>query len=196
MEAFMPSRRTLLFAGAGSLVLALAPLPALAARHSQSSARPPRRVPSSYVAAARAHGVPPVLLFAVALQESQQLWRTATGRTLLPWPWTLNIAGTPARFATRVACQKVLDDTLARGQKTVDIGLMQVCWRYHGQRFARPAAALEPLTNLDAGAAILAEHYRERGSWRRAVALYHSATPARGDAYAVQVFAHLRGLDA
>ena len=192
----MRSRRTLLLAGAGSLVLSLMPLPALAAKRSKSPAHPPRRVPSSYVQVARAHGVAPALLFAVALQESQQLWRTDTGRTLLPWPWTLNIAGTAARFKTRVACQTVLDDTLARGQKTVDIGLMQVCWRYHGQRFARPAAALEPLTNLAAGATILAEHYRESGSWRRAVALYHSATPARGEAYAAQVFERLRGLDA
>ena len=190
----MLSRRALLFGSVAAL--ALAPLPTLAAKRTKHPARAPRRVPSSYEQVARAHGVAPALLFAVALQESQQLWRTATGATLLPWPWTLNIAGTAARFKTRVACQKVLDDTLARGQKTVDIGLMQVCWKYHGQRFARPAAALEPLTNLDAGATLLAEHYRQTGSWRRAVALYHSATPWRGEAYAAQVFARLRGLDA
>lgn len=53
--------------------------------------------PPAYQLAAHDANIPSTVLFAIALQESGTRVR---GR-LLPWPWTLNIAGTPYRFATR-----------------------------------------------------------------------------------------------
>lgn len=53
--------------------------------------------PPAYKAIAIRHGVPPVVLYSVALQESG----TRLRGQLVPWPWTLNVAGTGYRFATR-----------------------------------------------------------------------------------------------
>ena len=65
--------------------------------------------PPAYQLAAHDADIPSTVLFAIALQESGIRVR---GR-LLPWPWTLNIAGTPYRFATRqAACHALLQACL------------------------------------------------------------------------------------
>lgn len=57
--------------------------------------------PPAYQLAAQQAGVPSPVLYAVALQESGARLR---GR-LIPWPWTLNVAGRAERYATRAeAC--------------------------------------------------------------------------------------------
>lgn len=57
--------------------------------------------PPAYQLAAHRADVPAAVLYAVALQESGAMLR---GR-LVPWPWTLNVAGSPQRYATRAeAC--------------------------------------------------------------------------------------------
>jgi hypothetical protein len=54
-------------------------------------------VPPAYEIAVRGSRVPAALLYAVALQESGMRW---SGR-FVPWPWTLNVAGTPYRLLNR-----------------------------------------------------------------------------------------------
>ena len=57
--------------------------------------------PPAYQLAAQRAGIPSPVLFAVALQESGARLH---GR-LIPWPWTLNVAGRAERYATRAeAC--------------------------------------------------------------------------------------------
>ena len=57
--------------------------------------------PPAYQLAAQRAGIPSPVLFAVALQESGARLH---GR-LIPWPWTLNVAGQAERYATRAeAC--------------------------------------------------------------------------------------------
>ena len=67
--------------------------------------------PPAYRLAAHRADVPAAVLYAVALQESGA---TLRGR-LIPWPWTLNVAGTPQRYATRAAACAGLRRALARG---------------------------------------------------------------------------------
>jgi hypothetical protein len=57
--------------------------------------------PTAYQVAARQAGVPPTVLYAVALQESSIRLRGER----VPWPWTLNIAGASRYYSTRAeAC--------------------------------------------------------------------------------------------
>ena len=110
--------------------------------------------PPAYQLAAHDADIPSTVLFAIALQESGIRVR---GR-LLPWPWTLNIAGTPYRFATRQAACKALLQALARQDaKRVDAGLGQTNLGYHRQRFSSPCEALDPYRNLAVTAALLQE---------------------------------------
>ncbi|GAB5337070.1 lysozyme family protein [Pseudomonas fluorescens] len=131
--------------------------------------------PPAYQLAAHDADVPSTVLFAIALQESGIHVR---GR-LLPWPWTLNIAGTPYRFATRqAACHALLQALARHDAKRVDAGLGQTNLGYHGQRFSGPCEALDPYRNLAVTAALLREHHASTGDWVSAAVRYHR--PAGG----------------
>lgn len=131
--------------------------------------------PPAYQLAAHDADIPSTVLFAIALQESGIRVR---GR-LLPWPWTLNIAGIPYRFATRqAACHALLQALTLHDAKRVDVGLGQTNLGYHGQRFSSPCEALDPYRNLVVTAALLQEHHAATGDWVLAAGRYHR--PAGG----------------
>ncbi|WLH20990.1 MULTISPECIES: lytic transglycosylase [Pseudomonas] len=131
--------------------------------------------PPAYQLAAHDADIPSTVLFAIALQESG----TRVRDRLLPWPWTLNIAGTPYRFATRqVACHALLQALARHDAKQVDVGLGQTNLGYHGQRFSSACEALDPYRNLAVTAALLQEHHAATGDWVLAAGRYHR--PAGG----------------
>lgn len=115
--------------------------------------------PPAYQLAAQQAGVPSPVLYAVALQESGARLR---GR-LIPWPWTLNVAGRAERYATRAEACAGIRRALARTPvNRIDAGLGQVNLGYHAHRYAHPCELLDPYRNL----AIAAETCRS--STRRA----------------------------
>jgi soluble lytic murein transglycosylase-like protein len=161
-----------------------------------SMARPsraPAAIPPAYSMAAREAGVPPAVLYGVALQESSFLFNHAGGRHALPWPWTLNVAGRPARLATRPQAEERLHAVLRSGIRNVDVGPMQINWRYHQDRLGSVRRALDPYWNLRVGAELLAMHYAASREWPVAVGRYHAPSDSRRAArYASQVFDRLR----
>lgn len=142
---------------------------------------------ATWAEAARANKLDPLILYAVALQESRMLWSDGSAR---PWPWTLRSAsGGAGRFATRQAAAEALDRLLKAGEHNVDIGLMQVNWGFHGHRVATPDQLLDPRRNIRIAAEILGEAMAaEAGDLARALGAYHhGADTARGRAYSAQV---------
>ncbi len=138
-------------------------------------------IPKAYQEAGLRAGISPVVLYSIALVESRK--RTPTGSTR-PWPWTLNIQGEPYFFESREAALARIESTLAEGITDFGVGVMQVHWSFHHHRFdSDPAKALDPYENLNTGAAILAEYWRDTGSLWQAVGRYHSATPDLAQAY-------------
>lgn len=132
-------------------------------------------VPSGYRRVAAAQGFPAEVLYAVALAESGR--KLASG-AVRPWPWTLNVAGRPYRYATRREAFRALEGFLAQGEMLIDIGLMQINWRYHRDTLGTPWQALDPYHNLRVGAALLKRRYRLDGDWWAAIGHYHR--PAGG----------------
>lgn len=60
--------------------------------------------PPAYQLAAQRAGIPSTVLYAVALQESG----VRRDDRIVPWPWSLNVAGQSRRYATRAqACAGV-----------------------------------------------------------------------------------------
>ena len=53
--------------------------------------------PPAYQLAAQRAGIPSTVLYAVALQESG----VRRDDRIVPWPWSLNVAGQSRRYATR-----------------------------------------------------------------------------------------------
>jgi hypothetical protein len=129
-------------------------------------------VPAGYQAVAAERGMPATLLYAVALTESGKQVDPREGYR--PWPWTLNVAGRGYYFTSRSAAWYALTGWLEAGERSIDIGLMQVSWRYHQHRLGTPWQALEPYHNLRVGAGILHDCYTKAGDWWASVGCYHA----------------------
>ncbi len=128
-------------------------------------------IPSGYYRIASQYQIPASVLYAAALTESG---KTVNKGVFRPWPWTLNVAGKPRRFPSRNAACQVLTRQIARGIRSIDIGLMQINWRWNHKRLRSPCRALSPYTNLHHGAALLKAAYSVKHSWPAAVGHYHS----------------------
>ena len=129
-------------------------------------------VPVGYRTVAEEQGIPPALLYAVALTESAR--PVGSPARVRPWPWTLNMAGRGVFFASRLAAWRALTVWLEEGKRSVDIGLMQVSWRYHERHLSTPWQALDPYHNLRVGAGILKACYQTRRGWWASVGCYHA----------------------
>ena len=133
-------------------------------------------VPEGYRQVAQVHGIPSTLFYAVALAESGK--RIDGPRTFRPWPWTLNVHGDGRFYPSRRAAIAALKEALGSGRSSVDIGLMQVNWRYHSAALGHAEGALDPYRNLNVGATILAACYQSRNDWWAAVGCYHAPNDA------------------
>lgn len=131
--------------------------------------------------------VDPKILAGIALNESAY-----NGRA---WPWTLNVAGRGFFFRTRDDAYRAVRYLISNGRSNFDIGLMQVNWGYHSKRFTNAWDALAPATNIRVAEDILNENYRLTHSAVKAVAYYHSATPAPGREYLARFVKHLSQIE-
>ena len=93
-------------------------------------------VPSGYRIVASERAIPDAIFYAVALAESGRVLKT--DGIFRPWPWTLNVAGDGYYYPTRIEAWQALRDWLDQGKRSIDIGLMQVNWRYHQERLGTP----------------------------------------------------------
>ena len=135
-------------------------------------------VPAGYVTIAQAEQVPAGILYAVACAEAGR--QMPDGR-LRPWPWSLNVAGESRYFDTRAAAHRALLEVLA-SSSNVDIGLGQINWYWHQDRFRDPWQALDPYENLRAAARFLRELFDrcQCGDWWIAVEHYHAPSNTSG----------------
>ncbi len=128
-------------------------------------------IPANYHKIAIENNIPTTIFYAVALAESGHKIKVGRYR---PWPWTLNVAGIPRRYPTRNAAYNGLIFFLQQGVKSIDIGIMQINWRYHHNKLGTPWHALEPIHNTRTGARILNDEYKKTGEWKQAIGRYHS----------------------
>jgi hypothetical protein len=156
---------------------------------------------SSSAIALEAHGAPwteaaqkaglddPRMLQAIAFAESG---RTDDHGLIEPWPWALNIDGR-AFFPT--SQEEALALLSAHQDRSVDVGLLQINIRWHDHRFDDPKSLLDPVINLEIGAAILKEALASApGDLTAGIGRYHSSDPERARPYARTVLAFYRYL--
>ncbi|MBW8833154.1 MAG: transglycosylase SLT domain-containing protein [Burkholderiales bacterium] len=145
----------------------------------------PAPLPAGYAVMGQRFGIPPMVLYGVALQESAKLF----GACALPWPWTLNVRGTPMRYPNYAASVAAMRGFIAAGIRNVDAGLMQVNWGYHRDKLIEPARALDPYPNIAVGAQILRSRFAETRHWYTAVGRYHApGDPERAAKYSALVY--------
>ena len=132
--------------------------------------------PPAYQLAAQRAGIPSTVLYAVALQESGV---RRNGR-IVPWPWSLNVAGQSHRYATRAdACAGLQQAIRATPHTRIDAGLGQINLGDHQQRDSTACDLLDPYRNLAIAAEILHEQHTPGEDWLLAIGRYHR--PAGGE---------------
>jgi len=135
--------------------------------------------PPAYQLAAQRADIPSPVLYAVALQESGI---RRNGR-LVPWPWSLNVAGQPRRFTTRAeACDGLKQALRTTPDIRIDAGLGQINLGYQKHRYGSPCDLLDPYRNLAIAAEILREQHNPGEDWLLAIGRYHR--PAGGESAA------------
>ncbi|TAL43044.1 MAG: lytic transglycosylase domain-containing protein [Methylovulum sp.] len=100
------------------------------------------------------HQLDPYVLYAVALVESA---KRNDPNHITPWPWAINKSGKAIIPASQQEARRILTKALAEGSRNIDVGLMQINFRWHGHRVDKPEYLLNPVTNLQIGALLLAE---------------------------------------
>ena len=132
-------------------------------------------------------GLPDGLLPAISRIESG---RPGKGGTRA-WPWTLNTGGQGHYFENNYDALDFVEKFISKGQRNVDLGCMQINYRWHGENFASIAAMMDPVQNITYSIKFLKTLREQSGSWSAAVQRYHSNDPDRGVAYHAKFLAAL-----
>lgn len=134
----------------------------------------------------RSMRIPQGLLTAISFVESG---RPGADGQLVAWPWTINVNGEGQYFESKdeavAATRKLLDE----GQRSIDVGCMQVNLRYHPNAFRSIEDAFDPALNVAYGAQFLTSLHQLQGSWANAVERYHSSDDGRRAEYRERVLA-------
>lgn len=114
----------------------------------------------------RLTGVPVGILYAVGLTESGKGGRLQ--------PYAMNVDGKSAFFFDRDEAISHFRSVKAKGARFVDIGCMQINYRFHGEKFARVEDIFDPRRNVEYAAKFLQDLRNREGSWVMAAARYHA----------------------
>jgi hypothetical protein len=127
------------------------------------------------------------------------LTRTETGRnsggSFQPWPWTVNMEGEGAWFATMSEALDFATKNFDRGARSFDIGCFQINYKWHGDAFASIEDMFDPRHNALYAAQFMLELYSELGSWSEAAGAYHSRTPEFASGYSDRFSRIFQNLD-
>lgn len=165
----------------GILLTTVATAAYVSTSHATGSSAPLSR--SLWSSAAHYAQVDPTEFYAIALQETAVRWSDGKSR---PWPWTLNSARGSMRFASKQAAQSALDALRESGVCNIDVGLMQINWCVHKERFGH-LDWLDPTTNIRIAATLLKEARESSPERSIGIGRYHSWTPHRAVQYAERV---------
>tara|TARA_B110000503_G_scaffold143551_1_gene245746 strand:- start:139 stop:750 length:612 start_codon:yes stop_codon:yes gene_type:complete len=131
------------------------------------------------------HKLPQNTLHSISLQETQK--SHSTHKITLVWPWTINVKGKGYHFDTKNKALAFARAQIAAGNKSIDVGCMQINLKYHPNAFASLEQAFSPRRNIAYGAQFLKDHYNKAGSWNEAIGRYHSKEQNRANRYQTSV---------
>ena len=118
------------------------------------------------IESARLNEIPLGVLYAIGLTE--------TGRANSLQPYALNIAGKPLYPTSFQQALKLINQATESGERMIDIGCMQINFRYHAKKFASVGDMLDARQNVAYAAGFLKKLFQREGSWTLAAARYHA----------------------
>jgi Transglycosylase SLT domain len=111
------------------------------------------------------HKIPKDLLLTIAKVESRM------------HPWTINSPKGAYYAQSKEEAQQYLNDLIEQGITNIDIGLAQLNFKWHKEKFVSPSEMLDPDKNIEYAAKLLASLQESHGEWHIATAYYHSYNP-------------------
>lgn len=141
--------------------------------------------------AEKTYNIPSKLLKAIAVTESG---KQVDGK-FIPWPWTLNVEGTPYFYSNKPEAVGALKQFIASGKSNIDVGMMQINLKHHPHAFSSPEEALDPYRNIHYAAQFLTDLKKQTNNWLEAVGRYHSSIPQHHNRYRAQVMKTWQNLD-
>jgi len=138
----------------------------------------------------REYGIPKNLLYAISFTESGK-WHSNL-KQIMPWPWTVSIAGKPYYFDNAKQTSSFIRQMMQKGERNIDVGCNQINVRYHGNKFSSIEQMVDPRSNTAYAASFLKSLFATNNNWNDAVARYHSATAHLGNKYLAKVHTALK----
>ena len=121
---------------------------------------------SQIAAAAQRYQIPLAVFYAVGLNETG-------GRNGLQ-PYSLNIDGRSSINGSLEQGLAAFETARRNGAKLIDVGCMQINYKYHGDKFSSVTEMFDPVHNIDYAARFLKELRAREGTWTLAVARYNA----------------------
>lgn len=131
------------------------------------------------------YNLPKNTLHSISLQETQK--PHSKHKIALVWPWTINVKGKGYHFKNRNEALTFARSQIAAGNKSIDIGCMQINLKYHPNAFMSLEQAFSPRRNIAYGAKFLNDNYKRSGNWNVAIGRYHSFDKNRAARYQANV---------
>jgi soluble lytic murein transglycosylase-like protein len=101
--------------------------------------------------------------------------------------FAVNVGG-KATYATSLAeAVSVANAQINVGKQNIDLGVMQLNYRWHGNQFSSLEEMLTPKKNIAYAAGLLSSLYKQHGNWQLAIRHYHSANPKYSSKYSRKV---------
>ena len=121
------------------------------------------------------YGIPSGLLEAIAFVESGINSHA------------INVAGKPVIATNNHEAMKVIADARDNGISNIDVGVMQLNYRWHFNAFANIQEMLNPKKNIEYAAEFLTRLKKQHGTWYGAICNYHSSKPDHQRKYSYKV---------
>ncbi|MGX6960904.1 MAG: transglycosylase SLT domain-containing protein [Rickettsia endosymbiont of Pentastiridius leporinus] len=91
-------------------------------------------------------------------------------------PYAIGISGKYIKASSKEEAKQIIKQYLAKGITNIDIGIMQINWRWHSKEFDQNLDdMLNPSQNIIYAAELLKALHTKHQSWQKAVRYYHSA---------------------
>ena len=126
--------------------------------------------------------LPNKLLTSISLVESGVI----EGNMVNSWPWALNVNGKSKYFDNKKDTLSFLKESLKKN-RNIDVGCMQINYKFHGQNFKNLDHILNPEENVKYAAEFLKKLFKRHKSWNEAISRYHSSEPSRKKRYLKKV---------
>lgn len=117
------------------------------------------------------NAIPEGLLMALAAVESEHN------------PWAINCGNFSGSFSSQEAAVKFVKDLRIQGKLDINIGILQINYAAHKDKFKTAEEILNPIKNITYAAKYLVYLKKLYGSWKKAVCFYHSPCKKYQDMY-------------